>query len=404
MSAEQSIIRESNTTTPYPPDLVVKDFQEQFGRLIESSFNDFNPDDQNYFGHLNTNYSTTAMRTQGSTSPLASATFNHVDPHEAFIYDSTPSISAGSGTTVGMSNHRNSRSYRNGGVYKPPLGKMDISLSEPSRSTSRSKSGRASSSISPGFDTNMATPLPVEMPLSHSAGSGWNVQGFLDSGSSANIKKVASATPSLFVNNWSPQTGNVPRSFTEPQRSFSFDEVPGSAPSCQVQEGCSRTTPKSKIIAPRPINKCAPQPSPSSSSSSSIILDHEKMLNVISGPKTKTVPKNPAIYKSDFCEKRYTRRDYCRSHMKSHFGPRPKPFKCKYCQSPFKRKSDCKRHEKTHTEEERFVCGGYLKDGAKWGCGHRFTRLDCLRDHYTTRQGIECKRPFLEEEERYSQK
>jgi hypothetical protein len=104
-----------------------------------------------------------------------------------------------------------------------------------------------------------------------------------------------------------------------------------------------------------------------------------------------------ATFQCSLCPKQFTRAYHLRSHLRTHTDERP--FVCMFCGKAFSRGYDRKRHEGLHSGEKKFVCGGHLKDNSRWGCGHRFARVDALGRHFRSEAGRVCIKPLLEEEE-----
>lgn len=70
-----------------------------------------------------------------------------------------------------------------------------------------------------------------------------------------------------------------------------------------------------------------------------------------------------------------------------------KVFTCPTCHTRFNRKSDYLRHirEQHRNPKKKFVCAGKLYNGARWGCGKRFSRKDQLKRHLHSRKAqLKC--------------
>lgn len=70
-----------------------------------------------------------------------------------------------------------------------------------------------------------------------------------------------------------------------------------------------------------------------------------------------------------------------------------KVFTCPTCHTRFNRKSDYLRHirEQHRNPKKKFVCAGKLHNGARWGCGKRFSRKDQLKRHLHSRKAqLKC--------------
>ncbi|KAG7664709.1 uncharacterized protein J8A68_001734 [[Candida] subhashii] len=456
MYTEQSNTRETKTSnTSFAEALAIAESEKEFGGFIQSLFDGSYASEVNEIDCLNIGYSTT-LRKQDSTSSIPSVSCNDRDTLEEFSHDLAPSTknSIGSAATIGRIKKRNSWAFPNRGIHKSPF--LSHSRKSVSFSSPVSSSINSSRSISPSYVSNLqVSPPPYGMPLLNGTETEL-IAGFLDvettndcisplhlsdlpstersgstgiqikitpppmgCGSSYNQpifetlsgvsfvstsnnensidKNLAAGTPSLFVNDWSHQPPNVPRSLRpEAQGSYSFDGIPASMPFVDVQDPTCNPSTNSKIVSPLPINKCAFQPSSSRSNSSESVLPRSKILKFASGSRRSNSQKNPPIYTCPICNKKLTRRSNLHSHMEIHSGI--KPFNCQYCHRGFLRKNDCARHENLHTKEKQYICRGYLKDGSEWGCGRSYLRAESLRRHFETAMGRECKRPLLEEE------
>lgn len=111
---------------------------------------------------------------------------------------------------------------------------------------------------------------------------------------------------------------------------------------------------------------------------------------------SKNTPIHPLKFKCDLCSKGFTRALNLQSHMRSHNNE--KPFICHVCDAAFSRQNDLKRHSKLHSGGTSYVCEGFLENGAKWGCGRTFSRLDKLKEHHKSAVGIKCRERLLEED------
>jgi uncharacterized C2H2 Zn-finger protein len=112
-------------------------------------------------------------------------------------------------------------------------------------------------------------------------------------------------------------------------------------------------------------------------------------------------PPKKQIFVCPLCSvAEFTRRHNLNIHMRSHNAPNEKKYVCPTCGKSFKRNGDRTRHEATkHSEAKSFVCGGVLKDGSHWGCGHDFTRGDMLNRHWKSAKGKACILLKQQEEE-----
>jgi uncharacterized C2H2 Zn-finger protein len=112
------------------------------------------------------------------------------------------------------------------------------------------------------------------------------------------------------------------------------------------------------------------------------------------------LPPERVCFDCTQCGRTFTRRHNLNMHMGSHTAPNEKKYICPTCGRSFKRKGDLTRHETTkHSEAKPFICGGVLKDGSSWGCGHDFTRGDMLDRHWKGTKGKACMQPKQQEEE-----
>lgn len=96
------------------------------------------------------------------------------------------------------------------------------------------------------------------------------------------------------------------------------------------------------------------------------------------------------------CSKVFSKPSRLSSHMRTHTDA--KPYGCSSCGRAFAREPDLTRHEALHSERKH-ACGGYLKSGAKWGCGKKFTRADGLARHFKGETGKLCMKPLRQQEE-----
>ncbi|ETS77389.1 hypothetical protein PFICI_11263 [Pestalotiopsis fici W106-1] len=102
-------------------------------------------------------------------------------------------------------------------------------------------------------------------------------------------------------------------------------------------------------------------------------------------------------FKCPYCKIVYRKRYNLSSHLLSHASQRS--HVCEVCGLGFARPNDLKRHKNTHTGDKSFVCGGFLRNGASWGCGRSFARGDTLDKHYESKVGRACIQPLLQEQE-----
>jgi uncharacterized Zn-finger protein len=100
-------------------------------------------------------------------------------------------------------------------------------------------------------------------------------------------------------------------------------------------------------------------------------------------------------YGCNLCPKRFTRFATLREHLRTHTDER---LVCTICGKAFVRQHDLSRHKKLHSGEKMFVCRGTLHNGASWGCGVRFARIDALGRHFRSYRGRICNRPLLDED------
>lgn len=116
-------------------------------------------------------------------------------------------------------------------------------------------------------------------------------------------------------------------------------------------------------------------------------------------PGARRTKQHPSQHKCTKCDKTFTRAYNLNSHMRTHTNERP--FKCSVCNKAFARQHDRKRHEDLHSGEKKYICSGFLSDGVtKWGCGHRFARLDALGRHFRTEVGRQCVKPLVEDDKK----
>jgi uncharacterized C2H2 Zn-finger protein len=112
------------------------------------------------------------------------------------------------------------------------------------------------------------------------------------------------------------------------------------------------------------------------------------------------LPPEKVTFDCTVCRKRFTRNHNLKIHMRNHNVTNEKIHVCPTCGRSFSRRGDCTRHEATaHSDAKLFVCGGVLKDGTSWGCGHEFTRGDMLNRHWKSVKGKACMLPKQREEE-----
>ncbi|KAK2762332.1 hypothetical protein FQN54_001342 [Arachnomyces sp. PD_36] len=94
------------------------------------------------------------------------------------------------------------------------------------------------------------------------------------------------------------------------------------------------------------------------------------------------------------CRKTFTKKYSLEQHLLAHSDE--KLFECQNCGERFKRKGVRDRHQNGHGDK-LFICTGHLANGSIWGCQTSFKRLDKLQDHFRSKKGRKCIRPWLEE-------
>ena len=87
----------------------------------------------------------------------------------------------------------------------------------------------------------------------------------------------------------------------------------------------------------------------------------------------KGTKRKRAQHECDVCEKRFTRADSLKTHMRIHTNERP--YECDVCEKRFTRSSGLKLHMRIHTNERPYECDV---------CEKRFTRSGSLKRHKRT--------------------
>lgn len=106
----------------------------------------------------------------------------------------------------------------------------------------------------------------------------------------------------------------------------------------------------------------------------------------------KTKCKMPFVCEE--CGKGFPRKSNHDSHIRLHLTV--KPHICNFCSKGFVRRSDLNRHERSLHLNSTFKCMGRCEEsGARWGCGHVYSRKDGLRKHWKNLQGQKCLLAFL---------
>ncbi|GAW19057.1 hypothetical protein ANO14919_085410 [Xylariales sp. No.14919] len=104
------------------------------------------------------------------------------------------------------------------------------------------------------------------------------------------------------------------------------------------------------------------------------------------------LPRRKRIRQTEFkcphCPMVYNRQYNLQSHLRTHGAG--ESHVCPNCNRSFPRSSDFGRHLRTHTGVKDFICGGFLEDGSRWGCGRSFARADTLKKHHESRVGRAC--------------
>jgi uncharacterized C2H2 Zn-finger protein len=112
------------------------------------------------------------------------------------------------------------------------------------------------------------------------------------------------------------------------------------------------------------------------------------------------LPPEKVSFDCTVCDATFTRNHNLKMHMRSHNAPNEKKHVCPTCGKSFKRNGERTRHiATTHSSAKTFVCGGVLKNGTPWGCGHDYTRADMLNRHWKSVKGKACMLPKQQEEE-----
>ena len=88
-------------------------------------------------------------------------------------------------------------------------------------------------------------------------------------------------------------------------------------------------------------------------------------------------------YQCEHCQKCFTRNDHLKSHIRTH--TKEKSYQCEHCQKCFSESGNLKRHIRTHTKERPYQCEY---------CQKCFTRNDHLKTHirsHTKEKPFRCE-------------
>ena len=113
-------------------------------------------------------------------------------------------------------------------------------------------------------------------------------------------------------------------------------------------------------------------PTPNSSTSS--LVDHPELSTSLD-TVTKS-PKKSALFPCPHigCDRKFTRKDNIKYHLRTHLNVRPRPFACDSCDKTYYRAIDLARHVAvTHENVKAYSCSS---------CHLKYTRKEALKRHY----------------------
>ncbi|ORY47032.1 hypothetical protein BCR33DRAFT_849033 [Rhizoclosmatium globosum] len=113
------------------------------------------------------------------------------------------------------------------------------------------------------------------------------------------------------------------------------------------------------------------------------------LLRKRASPERSSSGRSAATLICQICQKKFTRSDNLKTHMRIHSGD--KPYICRFCPQTFSQSSTLVKHERTHTGERPYACPA---------CPARFTQPVHLKNHVKTHKEkpfkcSECVRMFV---------